>query len=130
MKQQTLSFIRNSIFTVTATLAVVIVTLPSGANELTTAQKLGVFSGLVETTDYNPSLVQHDLDAGERYRTNSAFRVQSELQPRSVFSVQFDQKNLFPLAASTSRKNSLKRRNDIEFDRDRSLLADYRLTGN
>ncbi len=126
MTQKSLQFIRNSIFTVTATLAAVIVTLPGGASELSVAEKLGAFSGLVTTADYNPALVQQTGYYGDRYRVNPDVQSQSELAPRNIFSVQFDQKNLLPISASAN--SGLKKRTDLTFDRDRSLLADFKLS--
>lgn len=126
MTQNTLKMVRNSIFTATAALAAVIITLPSSAMETSATNNLGVFSGLVKTAEYNPDLVQR-INVGDRYRINPAFRSQPELQPRTIFSVSFDQKNLLPLSAGL--QPNLKKRNDIRFDRDRSLLADFRLSG-
>lgn len=124
MTRTTLNIVRNTIFTATAAMAAVIITLPSGAADTGTAARLGDFSGLIETADYNPAFVKQDK-SGSRYRLNPAYQVHEELQPRTIFSVSFDQKNFLPLAAGL--QDSLKERNDISFDRDRSLLADFKL---
>lgn len=127
MTHKTLNIVRNTIFTATAAMAALIVSLPSGAADTGTAAKLGDFSGLVQTADYNPAYVEKDT-SGNRYRLNPAFKVHEELQPRTIFSVSFDQKNFLPLAAGLS--DGLKERNDISFDRDRSLIADFKLNTN
>lgn len=127
MTQKTLNIVRNTIFTATAAMAAVIITLPSGATDTGTAAKLGDFSGLVQTAVYNPAHVEKDT-SGNRYRYNPAYKVHEELQPRTIFSVSFDQKNFLPLAAGLS--DGLKERNDISFDRDRSLIADFKLNAN
>lgn len=125
MTQNSLKLVRNSIFAVTTGLAALIISLPSGASDVNMQTQPTDFSGLTEAARYNPALVNTD-NKGDRYRLNPAFRVQPELQPRTIFSVSFDQKALLPLSASLS--NGLKKRSDIRFDRDRSLLADFRLS--
>ncbi len=142
MIEQSLKVIRNSIFVVTVTTAAMIVTAPGEAadsgpeNNQQLAAKMGAFSGLVTTPDYNATLVQKDANSGDRYRLNANVPVRDTRYTRSVFSIKFDQKNLLPLAATTRTltntlgQNGLKRRNNIALDRDRSLLADYSLTGN
>ena len=127
MTQKTLNLVRNTIFTATAALAAVIITLPSNAADVAAANKMGEFSGLLQTADFNPEFAQKDA-SGNRYRLNPAFKVHEELQPRTIFSVSFDQKNFLPLAAGLS--NGLKERRDISFDRDRSLIADFKLKSN
>lgn len=133
MAQKSLTIVRNSIFAVTVSLAAVIITLPSGAADNTLTDKLGAFSGLASTSDYNPALLQRTSDNGDRYRLNTSIPVQDTRYTRSVFSVKFDQKNLLPLAATSrsigglTQNNGLKKRTNITLDRDRSLLADYRL---
>ncbi len=124
MTQNTMKLVRTSIFTVTATLAALIVSLPSGAMETSTQQKLGAFAGLMNAETYNPEITVAG-ERGDRYRLNPAFRPQPELQPRTILSVSFDQKNLLPVTAGLS--HGLKKRKDIAFDRNRSLLADFRL---
>jgi len=136
MIPQSLKIVRNSIFAVTVSLAAVIVTMPSGASDKNLIDKMGAFSGLVTTSNYNPDLVLTVSEKGGRYRLNSALPSNDTLYKRSIFSVKFDQKNLLPLAATSktftglTRQSGLKQRRDIAFDRDRSLLADFQLTGN
>jgi len=136
MTQQALTIVRNSIFAVTVSLAAVIITLPSGASDKILAEKLGAFSGLVTTAEYNPALAQHTSGNGDRYRLDASIPVRDSRFTRSIFSVKFNQKNLLPILATSkslsglSSKNGLKKRADIALDRDRSLLADYQLTGN
>ena len=141
MIQQSLKIVRNSIFVATVTLAAMIVTMPGEASDkgLTNSQrltaKMGAFSGLVSTPDYNASLVPTKVGAGDRYRLNTAIPARDTHYTRSIFSVKFDQKNLLPLAATSKTLNGLnkhsglKKRTDIALDRDRSLLADFALTG-
>lgn len=129
MTQQPLTIIRNSIFAVTVSLAAVIITLPSGASDKNLANKLGAFSGLATTADYDPALVQRASSSGDRYRLNATIPVRDTHYTRSIFSIKFDQKNLLPLVATSKSFNGLKKRTDIALDRDRSLLADYQLTG-
>lgn len=136
MIPQSLKIVRNSIFTLTVSLAAMILTLPSGASDNTLIDKMGVFSGLVTTSNYNPDLVMTVAEKGDRFRVTGAFPANDELYKRSIFSVKFGQKNLLPLAATgkilvgLNRKAGLKKRNDIAYDRDRSLLADFQLSGN
>ncbi len=124
MTQNSLKLVRNSIFAVTTGLAAVIISLPSGASDERSQMQATDFSGLTVAARYNPALFNAD-DTGNRYRLNPAFRPQPELQPRTIFSVSFDQKTLLPLSAGLT--NGLEKRSDIRFDRDRSLLADFRL---
>ncbi len=142
MLEQSLKVIRNSIFVVTVTAAAMIVTAPGEAsdaelaNNQRLADKLGAFSGLVTTPDYNATLIQTDANSGDRYRLNAKVPVRDIRYTRSILSVKFDQKNLLPLAVtsrtltSSKGQNGLKKRSDIALDRDRSLLADFSLTGN
>ena len=124
MNKNTLHLVRNTIFTVTAAFAAVIITLPSGAEDFTKEDKYGPLVN--KTAAYNPAFVKQDT-SGNRYRLNPAFKPQPVLQQRSILSVSFDQKSFLPLAKSLNA--NLQKRHDIAFDRDRSLLADYRLTG-
>ncbi len=136
MVPQSLKIIRNSIFAVTVSLAAVIVTLPSGASDKNLIDKMGAFSGLVTTANYNPDLALAVAEKGDRYRVTGTFPANDTLYKRSIFSVKFDQKNLLPLAATSktltglNKQSGLKQRRDIAFDRDRSLLADFQLNGN
>jgi len=142
MIEQSLKIIRNSIFVATVTTAALIVTAPGEAsdaglaNDRQLAAKLGDFSGLITTPDYNATLVQTSADDSNRYRLNSNVPLRDTRYTRSIFSVKFDQKNLLPLAVTgrtlvgTKGQNGLKKRRDIAYDRDRSLLADFNLNGN
>ncbi len=136
MISPSLKIVRTSIFAVTVSLAAVILALPSGASDKILIDKMGAFSGLVTTPKYNPDLVLTMADKGDRYRMNSAVPTNDTLYKRSIFSVKFDQKNLLPLAATSKTliglnpQAGLKKRTDIAFDRDRSLLADFQLRRN
>ena len=147
MIEQSLKIIRNSIFVITVATAAMIITAPGEASDTALANdglandgqlagKLGAFSGLATTPDYNAALVQTHVSSGDRYRLNASIPVRDTRYTRSVLSVKFDQKNLLPLAAasrtlaSTKGQNGLKKRNNIALDRDRSLLADYKLVKN
>ena len=127
MNKKTLHLVRNTIFSVAAAFAAVIITLPSGAKDITAKQEFGPNALIADTAAYNPALVKKDT-SGNRYRLNPAFRPHQELQPRPILSVSFEQKGLLPLASGL--KANLQKRHDIAFDRDRSLLADYRLNNN
>lgn len=122
MNKNTLHLVRNTIFTITAAFAAVIITLPSGAKDLNQQDKYGPLVN--DPATYNPAFVKQDT-SGSRYRLNPAFKPQPELQPRTIFSVSFDQKSFLPLAKGLN--TNLQKRHDIVFDRDRSLIADYRL---
>ncbi len=121
MNKNTLQLVRNTIFSVTAAFAAVIITLPSGAVDAT----YGPAATSYDNAGYNPTLVERDT-SGSKYRLNPAFKPQPDLQPRSLLSVSFDQKGLLPLKNGLNAR--LKKRHDIVFDRDRSLLVDFRLS--
>ena len=124
MNKNTLHLVRNTIFTVTAAFAAVIITLPSGAKDFTQQSLYG--PALNKAAVYNPAFFEKDT-SGNKYRIDPAFKPQPDLQPRSILSVSFDQKSFLPLTKGL--KTNLQKRHDIAFDRDKSLIADFRLSG-